>query len=290
MTSPPASNRATDDPESRAHVHKVVAESGTSFLSAMKLLPKPRREAMFAIYAFCREIDDIADEPAAEKDKMRRLGAWRQEIGRLYEGQPQMPTARALARPVAAYDLAREDFLALIEGMETDAGGTLRGLPMAELERYCDRVACAVGRLSVKVFGAPGAAGREVAYALGQALQLTNILRDLHEDAARGRLYLPTELLDAHGIAERDPKRVLEHHALPAVCGELAALARRRFAEAGAALAKCPRRPMRPARVMMEVYRRILDRLIHRGWQRLEEPVRIGKPLKLWIALLHGVL
>src|SRR5690606_15773630 len=152
------------DQEAHDHVNRVVAASGTSFLAGMKVLPPPRRRAMFAIYAFCREIDDIADEPAPHDDKLRRLEAWRREIDRLYEGRPTMPTARALLGPVRDFDLDKDDFLALIEGMEMDACDRLALPTMDALEYYCDRVACAVGRLSVKVFGAPGENGVEIAY------------------------------------------------------------------------------------------------------------------------------
>ncbi len=286
VAAPPLVN----DSEVQAHVRRVVAASGTSFLSAMKMLPPARRNAMFAIYAFCREIDDIADEPAPTHDKLARLEAWREEIDQLYDGRPEAPTARALAGPVASYALDKADFLALIDGMETDAKDLLRGPSMEELERYCDRVACAVGRLSVKIFGATEAAARDVAFALGQALQLTNILRDLREDAERGRLYLPAELLDAHNIGERDANAVLAHPNLGAVCDEVAALARRRFGEAETELEKCARRPMRPAIIMMHVYRRVLDKLIRRGWRRIDEPVKLGRAEKIWVALRHGLV
>jgi phytoene synthase len=129
-----------------------------------------------------------------------------------------------------------------------------------------------------------------LAWSLGQALQLTNILRDLKEDAARGRLYLPAELLDKHGVTTRDPKAVLAHSNLPRVCDDLAALARRRFADAMAALNDCPRRQMRPAVVMMFVYRAILEQLTRRGWRDLDAPVRVPKWQKLWYAFRYGVL
>ena len=272
------------------HVDAVVGGSGTSFFWAMRLLPRPRREAMFAVYAFCREVDDIADDEAAVAVKRARLGRWRDEIDCLYAGRPQSPIARALADPVARYGLARDDFLALIDGMEMDAGDAMRAPSMAELELYCARVAGAVGLLSVRVFGAAGETARRLALTLGEALQLVNILRDLAEDAARGRLYLPRELLAAHGIASREPRAVLADPALGAVCDDLAAAARRRFAEARHLLAACPRRPMRPAVVMMTVYRRLLDRLVRRGWTRLDAPVRLSAAEKLWVALRHGVL
>jgi presqualene diphosphate synthase len=278
------------DQEARDHVERVVAASGTSFMAGMKVLPPARRTAMFAIYAFCREIDDIADEPAPLPDKVARLEEWRREIDRLYQGRPVAPTARALLAPVRDFALAKADFLALIEGMEMDAGDTLDLPTVDALEYYCDRVACAVGRLSVNVFGAPGENGIAVAHALGQALQLTNILRDLREDAERGRLYLPIELLDRHGITARDPDVVLADAALPHLCDELAALARRRFAEAAAAISHGPRRALRPATIMMHVYRRVLDRLEARGWTRLDQPVSLAKTEKLWIALRYGLI
>src|SRR5262249_29381827 len=125
---------------------------------------------------------------------------------------------------------------------------------------------------------------------LGRAFQLTNILRDLAEDAALGRLYLPAELLARQGIESREPRQVLRHERLPAVCEDLAVMAQARFAEAAAAMAECPRAAMRPARVMMEVYARILHRLRARGWHRSEEPVSLPKPTKLYIALRYGLL
>ena len=295
MSSNPANAIEMTASENRAaqadldHVRAVVADSGTSFFWAMRLLPAPRRDAMFAIYAFCREVDDIADEPAPMAEKSAGLAAWREEVARLYAGAPTRPTGRALLGPVGAYGLRQEDFLALIEGMEMDAAD-IRAPTMAELELYCDRVACAVGRLSVRAFGATDARAEGVAFSLGQALQLTNILRDIEEDAERGRLYLPRELLAASGIEATDPVEVLRHPSLPAVCDALATVAEGRFAEARAALAHCAGRPMRPARMMMEIYRRTLARLRVRGWSRLGEPVTLPKTEKLWIALRHGLL
>ena len=178
----------------------------------------------------------------------------------------------------------------MIDGMEMDAGEQMRAPPLAALERYCRCVAGAVGLLSVRVFGALGPGPEQGALALGEALQLTNILRDLTEDAARGRLYLPRELLEQQGIVTRDPERVLEDPALPAVCTALAERARRRFEDADRRFAGSDRRRMRPALVMMQVYRRTLERLVARGWQRLDQPVRLAKPERLWLALRYGLL
>lgn len=278
------------DPAALEHVRVVTERADSSFFGAMRVLPRIQRQAMYAVYAFCREVDDIADDPAPPERKLARLDDWRTEIARLYEGRPCLPTARALLGPVRRFGLQKDDFLALIEGMEMDASETLRGPEMARLEHYCACVAGAVGLLSIRVFGATGPHARELAWAEGQALQLTNILRDLAEDAERGRLYLPAELLDRHGIESRDPRQVLRHPALSKVCDDLARLALERFDQAAAALAHCNRRRMRPAVVMMHVYRRTLDLLLSRGWRRLDQPVRISKPVKLWYALRYGVL
>lgn len=286
----PAQTTTAATAADEAYVLDVVESAGSSFYVAIRTLPKEQRDAMFAIYAFCREIDDVADDPLPLDEKRAALAEWRAEIDRLYAGRPENPIGRALLLPVSRYDLRREDFIALIDGMEMDAADVFHGPPMETLTLYCERVAGAVGMLSVRVFGESGDAGTRLAWSLGQALQLTNILRDIHEDAERGRLYLPDELLSDHGIATRDCADVLNHPALPAVCEALAALARQRFDEAIAAMGDCDRRKIRPAVAMMYVYRAILEKLTRRGWTRLNEPVKVSKAAKLWIAFRYGVL
>jgi squalene synthase HpnD len=280
---------AAATPELSAQIEARVRAAGTSFYWGMRVLPAPRRAAMYAIYAFCREVDDIADDAPADQ-KAPGLAEWRREIAALYAGHPTHPITRALLEPVGAYGLDQRDFLAIIDGMEMDASRDIRAPSLAELDLYCARVASAVGRLSVRAFGADTARALDVAEALGRALQLTNILRDLAEDAARGRLYLPRELLDKHGIAGAEPHAVLAHPALSKVCAELAQMARRRFAEAERAMADCPRRAMRPAALMKAMYRAILDRLERRGWAALDRPVKTPKALKLWLVLRHGLI
>jgi presqualene diphosphate synthase len=277
-----------DDP--RAAIRARVAAAGTSFYWAMRLLPEARREAMFAVYAFCRDVDDIADSDDPPAAKRAELARWRRDIEAIYTRAAGAGLLRVLAEVAAAYKLRREDFLAVIDGMEMDAAADIRAPSLAELDLYCDRVASAVGRLSVRIFGADLPAADRVAGSLGRALQLTNILRDLAEDAARGRLYLPRELLSAQGITELEPEAVLRHQRLGAVCEQLAEIAERHFAEARAAMRDCPRQAMRPAAVMGAVYHAILVRLRRRGWRDLAQDVKLPKPLKLWLALRHGVL
>ncbi|HUW81033.1 MAG TPA: squalene/phytoene synthase family protein, partial [Acidocella sp.] len=189
-------------------VTALVKTSGTSFYHGMKILPAPRRDAMYAIYAFCRVVDDIADDEGALDARRAALDAWRARIGAVFLGQTSDPITRALRTAVQTYDLREADFLAIIDGMEMDAGAPIVAPTLETLDLYCDRVASAVGRLSVRIFGDSTAAAQDVAQALGRALQLTNILRDVGEDAARGRLYLPSEYLFEAGIAP-DPHSAL---------------------------------------------------------------------------------
>ncbi len=276
------------DPQVRAS--ELVRRSGTSFRWSMRILPKPRRDAMYAVYGFCRVVDDIVDNPGEREDQARRLQEWRAEIARLYAGEPGTAIGRALLEPVRAYDLPRDAFLAVIDGMEMDLNGVMRGPSQSELETYCQRVAGAVGRLSLNIFGADEPEAPEIARCLGEALQLTNILRDLTDDAAMDRLYLPREMLRAHGIESVDPREVMADPALPQVCKDLAVLAHRRFDESRALIARCNRRRLKPCILMIEVYHRVLERLERRGWQNLQQPVRVSRPEKLWIALRHGLV
>jgi presqualene diphosphate synthase len=274
-----------------AHAEAVVRRAGSSFFWAMRRLPERERQAMFAVYAFCREVDDIADDPGEEEPKRFALGQWRGEIERLYGGHPRGLTGRALLPAIEAFDLQKEDFHAVIAGMEMDAGDSMRITDMDELTLYCDRVACAVGRLSTHVFGIPKELGDKLALAEGLALQLTNILRDVVEDAERDRLYLPADVLRAHDITDTDDlAAVLSHSRLADVCEVLADVAERRFTEALELAALCDRRRVRPAVMMLEVYRRILHRLQRRGWHDLAQPVSLSKLTKLWVAFRYGVL
>jgi squalene synthase HpnD len=281
-----------DETALRDAIRRKVEAAGTSFYWAMRLLPEERRNGMYAVYAFCREVDDIADdEDTPPARKKAALDEWRSEIEALYAGSPpQSLVGRALRHPVLGYSLRREDFHAVIDGMEMDAAEDIRAPDMATLDLYCARVAAAVGHLSVHVFGDPSPDAHAVADSLGRALQLTNILRDLDEDARRGRLYLPCELLDRHGIRTVEPLQVLRHPALPAVCRDLAAIATRHFDEAGTAMARCSRRAMRPAALMGAFYRAMLDALIRSEWRDPSRRVGLSKRQKLWLVLRHGIL
>jgi phytoene synthase len=263
--------------------------SGSSFYSAMRLLPKKERSAMFAIYGFCRQVDDIADEigPTPVEQKAQ-LDVWRRAVDSLYTPGPS-PRVKDLAGPVWHYGLIKDDFVAVMDGMEMDIDGPIRRPPFEILDLYCDRVASAVGRLSVRVFGMDMGPGRDLAYHLGRALQLTNILRDLDEDAGMGRLYLPDEALTAAGIEGDDPKTVLDHPALATACAWTAAKAHEHYLQANAVLARKPKGRLRAPRLMGAVYRTTLKRMERRGWNAPRERVSLGKGTLAWILLTRGL-
>ena len=276
---------AGTDPQQVADA--ITAQARTSFATGMRVLAKPRRDAMRAIYAFARVIDDIVDEDWPLAEKHRLLEEWREEIGRLYEGQPVSAIGQALAGPVAQYGLPREEFLALIEGMEMDADGPIVAPPMEMLRAYTRRVAGSVGLLSMRVFGDwKGAQSERAALALGDAFQLTNILRDVEEDAAIGRLYLPRQALAAAGVPLDDPAAAARHPELWRACAEVGRLARKDFIAARTAMAGHSRLALAPALLMTGVYEGYLANMEARGFRRDGGPVTMSKPGKLWRGLL----
>jgi presqualene diphosphate synthase len=250
----------------------------------MRILPRPQREAMFEIYSFCRAADDIADDPGPRDTRRGQLQRWRADIDALYAGSPP-PQLSGLTQAVRTFDLQHEDFLAVIDGMEMDVVADIRAPDSATLALYCDRVACAVGRLSVRVFGMEQKAGLALADHLGRALQLTNILRDLDEDAAMGRLYLPREALRDCGIISTDPAAVLANPMIGEACNVIVEQARAHFRQAQAIMAQSPRRVVRAPRIMGEAYGLILDRLVAGGFAPPRAPVRLPRARILLIVL-----
>lgn len=274
--------------EAARHVEDVVARSGTSFFWSMRVLPRDQRAAMFAVYAFCRAIDDIADGPESRGQKLTALGEWRREINRIcLDGRAETPIGAALIDPVRRYVLHRDDFTALIDGMEMDATGPIVAPDLATLRLYCARVAGAVGLLSVRIFGIADDAGRRLADALGEAVQLVNISRDLDEDAELGRLYLPRELLERENVP-LEPRAAMRHQGLDAVARAVLAMARTRFADAAAVMAGLERRTTRTPRIIHAVYSRLADRLEAAGFAFPRTHVRLGTAEKLAIALRHA--
>lgn len=251
--------------------------AGSSFYAGMRVLPKAERAAMYAIYAFCREVDDIADDQQGDRaTRARQLDQWRADVDAIYDGGDPGQAA-FLVEPVAHFGLERADFHAVIDGMAMDVARDIRWPPADELDLYCDRVASAVGRLSVKVFGMEDAPGRELAHHLGRALQITNILRDLDEDAAIGRVYLPAEALTAAGIAFTTPRAVVGDPRVDGVARGMAREARIHFAAARAILADRPRGHLIAPQLMAIAYAKILARMEAIGWVPPRHRVKVSK-------------
>ncbi len=253
----------------------------SSFYLAMRLMPPSQRQAMFEIYAFCRAVDDIADDGLPPEVALVRLDRWRADLAALYAGRAPARLAD-LATAVAKFGMAEQDFLAVIDGMEMDVRRTVGAgdTDWATLDLYCDRVASAVGRLSAPVFGMEPAEGVALAHHLGRALQLTNILRDLDEDALIDRLYLPGEALKAAGVPAGTAREVVNDPRVVAACEEVAGRARVHFAEARQILDRTPSRLARTPRIMGEAYGHVFERLSARGFAPRRAPLKLGK-LKL---------
>jgi phytoene synthase len=277
LPTPPLGARSDD----LAEIEALVRRSGSSFYWGMRMLPPERRAAVYTIYAFCRVVDDIADEPGALVTKRDMLDEWRERVHGLLGGRSDSPLSRMMLLSSRRFDLRSVDFLAIIDGMQMDAEREIVAPPMTTLDLYCDRVASAVGRLSVRAFGDASPAADRVAYCLGRALQLTNILRDVGEDAERSRLYLPREWLTEAGVPLH-PQGALKSPALPAVCVRVAALARDHYRGAEEAMALCDREAMKPARLMAAPYRALLGRMERNGFARPAERVSLSKWQKAW--------
>ena len=274
----PTSEDASTPPDASAS-----GASGSSFYAGMRVLPKAERAAMYAVYGFCRIVDDIADDLGGDRTSRRaELHAWRADLESLYADGPA-GRARFLAEPVRRFGLAKSDFLAVIDGMQMDVDADVRAPSAAVLDLYIDRVASAVGRLSVRVFGMEEAPGLELAHHLGRALQLTNILRDFDEDAAIGRLYVPREALDRAGIVGEDPVTVVNDARIDGVARELLAQAHAHYAAADRVLRTRPRGRLLAPRLMSAVYARTLDRTAAAGWTPPRTRVKVGKAELLWL-------
>ena len=272
---------------SAASAQQKLANS--SFYSAMRLMPKAERAAMFAIYGFCRIVDDIADDGIGTRaERHDALMQWRVALDDLYAGHAP-ERARFLVEPVRRYGLRKEDFLTVIDGMDMDVAEDIVAPDLKILDLYCERVASAVGRLSIKVFGMAEGPGFELAHHLGRALQLTNILRDIDEDSAIGRVYLPHEYLKDAGIASLDPKSIVQDPRVDAACRAVARDAHRWYEAAAAVLAARPKGRLATPRLMGAVYEEILRQTEIVGWAPPRKRVSLGKGKLVGIVLRHGL-
>jgi presqualene diphosphate synthase len=264
--------------------------SGSSFYIAMRLMPAEQRDAMFAIYAFCRKVDDIADDGIGTRaERHARLEQWRADLRGLYAGTIA-PQVRFLAPAVTQYGLRLQDFLSVLDGMDMDVAEDIVAPDLATLDLYCDRVASAVGRLSIKVFGMDEGPGFELAQHLGRALQLTNILRDIDEDAVIGRLYLPREYLEELNCCRSlDPLAVVARPEIDAVCRRVAKLAHHHYDEAQRILSARPRGRIKTPRLMGAVYSEILRASEAQGFAPPRHRVSLPKSKLLSLVLRQGL-
>ncbi len=262
-----------------------AARSGSSFTVAFRFLPAARRDAMTALYAFCREVDDVVDEVHDDAVARAKLAWWREEIGRLYAGDPQHPVTRALQPHVAAFDLPQGLFEEIIDGMQMDLD-VPRYPRFADLSLYCHRVAGVVGQLSAQVFGYRDRATLKYAHELGLALQLTNIIRDVGEDARRGRLYLPIEDLERFGVPAADIFAYRESDAFAALMDFQVERAREHYRRAWALLPAGDRKAQAPGLMMAAIYRTLLEEVAKEGAGKvLNQHLRLGTARKGLIAL-----
>ena len=266
---------------------RLTRESGTSFYYAFRLLPRPKRRAIFALYSFCRVVDDCVDEPGGEGEA--GLARWLEEAHRCYAAKPTTDLGRELAEALFQFPIPRQCFEDIVAGCRMDLRAT-RYATFAELRQYCERVASAVGLASIEIFGYESPGTRDYAVRLGLALQLTNILRDVAEDAGKGRVYLPQDELRRYGVSEEEVlatarpgfAKSAAFHDLLAFQGERA---RAHFEQAEEALPEGDRRSMLPAEIMGAVYRALLEEMARRAWPVGRPAVRVSRPRKAWIAL-----
>jgi phytoene synthase len=270
----PAAGLQATDADTIAVLVGGGAGVGSAPQWALRLLPRPRREALTALCAFWRLLDDIVESDAAPVRKTELLKDWRYQITQLFDGRPQHAVTRALTGAVRACELRRDDFMAIIDGRLLEVQAPVQAPTLIELDVHCAQLAVAVGRLAVRILGLASPIADRAAAELGRGMRLTAILRDLDLDAARQRLYLPRDVLRAHGVFETDPNAVLDHPALPWVCDVVAKRAERHFADAAALMARLPGRNVRAAAMMLANHRAMLHAVVARGWYRLEQPVR----------------
>jgi len=265
------------------YCQQKAAASGSSFYYAFLFLPPARRRAITALYAFCREVDDVVDETQDAQLAATKLAWWRQEIGLLFDGKPQHPVSRALQPALAPYGITAARLNEIIDGVEMDLTQT-RYLDFKGLERYCHLVAGVVGLLAAGIFGYRDPRTLDYARALGIAFQLTNIIRDVGEDARRNRIYLPVEDLQRYGVSAADVLQARHNDAFRSLMAFQASRARDWYALALSSLPEADRRAQRPGLIMAAIYRTLLDEIERDGFQVLRQRTSLTPLRKLWVA------
>jgi len=266
------------------YVQDKAARSGSSFYYAFLFLPPPRRAAITAFYAFCREVDDVVDEVSDPSVAAAKLGWWRQEVQRLFAGGPTHPVTKALTPHLEVYGIEAQHLHSVIDGCEMDLTQS-RYLDFAGLRRYCHLVAGVVGDVAARIFGHTDAATIEYAHRLGLALQLTNIIRDVGDDARRGRIYLPVDELQRFDVKAHEVLNRGYSERFTALMRFQAERAQRCYDEAFAVLPEVDRKAQLPGLMMAHIYRTLLDEIEAGGFQVLHQRTSLTPLRKLWIAM-----
>ena len=269
------------------NIKKMVKKSGTSFFWSMRLLPSAKRNAMYTIYAFFRHVDDIVDGDAPVEEKVELLGAWREELDNIYDKKlPQTDIGRRIYKNCMRFKLPKEEFVKLLESISMDVPEPLQAPNLQKFNQYCRGVAGVPGNLSLRIFGCKDEVLiDELANSLGKALQITNILRDVKEDAMAQRLYIPKEFLQKAGIKSRDPLTVLVDKNLAIAREELAKVAQAEYTRAFELIKKLDKKSARPVRAIAYIYKRYFDIMQKRGWEIISPKPRVHKLTKMGLAL-----
>jgi len=265
------------------YCQQKAASSGSSFYYSFLFLPPNRRRAITALYAYCREVDDVVDECLDPQIAATKLVWWRTELDRLYAGKPEHPVTQALLPVLKEFALPQEQLLEIIDGMEMDLQQT-RYLDFKALSLYCYRVASVVGLLAAEIFGYTDRATQKYAHDLGMAFQLTNIIRDVGEDARRGRVYLPIDELQRFNVPVADILNSRYSDNFKALMEFQIERAEQYYAQAMSQLPAADRKSQRPGLVMAAIYRTVLEEIKRDGCQVLSQRTSLTPIRKLWIA------
>lgn len=269
------------------NIKKMVKKSGTSFFWSMRLLPTAKRNAMYTIYAFFRHIDDIVDGNSATEEKLELIDAWREEIDNIYDKKlPRTDIGRKIYKNCMRFKLPKEEFMKMIDSISMDLPKPLQAPSLDEFNRYCRGVAGVPGNLSLRIFGCNNQDLIEnLATTLGNALQITNILRDVKEDAQAQRLYIPEEFLNKAGITSRDPLSVVVDKNLAVAREELAKLAEEDYKKSFEMLKKLDHKSAKPVKAIAYIYKRYFDVMQNRGWEIISPKPKVSKFVKLCLTL-----
>ena len=273
------------------NIKKMVKKSGTSFFLSMRMLPSPKRHAMYTIYAFFRHIDDIVDGNAQPEEKLELINAWRQELDNIYDKKvPTTEIGRKIYKNCMRFKLPKEEFIKMMDSISMDLPEPLQAPSLQKFNQYCRGVAGVPGSLTLRIFGCEDEALIEkLSTTLGRALQITNILRDVKEDAQAQRIYIPEELLEKAGITSREPESVLVDKNLAIAREELARIAEADYKEAFEQIKLLNKKAARPVRMIAYIYKRYFDIMKNRGWEIISPKPRISRPTK-WGLIIKALL